>query len=291
MLWQSAYAEFVFLDTLWPDVDRRTLWDAVEIYAQRDRRYGGAVDAAPNPWTPRSPGRSSIRRLRTGAPGDGPVAGRVPVDPPGQPGVGVCPDVGAGQEHVVQGAVDPLQGHGPAQGQRPEWRWCSRPARRRCSASPRSRPCPLALAPESSTRMGMSMPRPRATRAWPASTALSQPARTGKAMRRPVLVVQRPFALGRAADAPPVESPLGQPQHRLGPEPRQRLHHGPGGTADQGCRAFPATGCSGPAGRRLPGCRLTHRAATRPPVEWPIRVRADSGACRSGRRDDADCRC
>ncbi|MEY9776976.1 undecaprenyl diphosphate synthase [Arthrobacter sp. MW3 TE3886] len=47
MLWQSAYAEFVFLDTLWPDVDRRTLWDAVEIYAQRDRRYGGAIDAAP----------------------------------------------------------------------------------------------------------------------------------------------------------------------------------------------------------------------------------------------------
>jgi undecaprenyl diphosphate synthase len=46
MLWQSAYAEFVFMDTLWPDVDRRTLWDAVEIYAGRDRRYGGAVDAA-----------------------------------------------------------------------------------------------------------------------------------------------------------------------------------------------------------------------------------------------------
>lgn len=46
LLWQSAYAEFVFMDTLWPDVDRRTLWDAVEIYAKRDRRYGGAVDAA-----------------------------------------------------------------------------------------------------------------------------------------------------------------------------------------------------------------------------------------------------
>ena len=46
MLWQSAYAEFVFMDTLWPDVDRRTLWDAVEVYARRDRRYGGAVDAA-----------------------------------------------------------------------------------------------------------------------------------------------------------------------------------------------------------------------------------------------------
>jgi undecaprenyl diphosphate synthase len=46
MLWQSAYAEMVFMDVLWPDVDRRTLWDAVEIYARRDRRYGAAVDNA-----------------------------------------------------------------------------------------------------------------------------------------------------------------------------------------------------------------------------------------------------
>lgn len=44
LLWQSAYAEMVFVDTLWPDVDRKTLWDAVELYASRDRRYGGAVD-------------------------------------------------------------------------------------------------------------------------------------------------------------------------------------------------------------------------------------------------------
>ena len=42
LLWQSAYAELVFLDTLWPDVDRRHLWRAVELYASRDRRYGGA---------------------------------------------------------------------------------------------------------------------------------------------------------------------------------------------------------------------------------------------------------
>ncbi|GAB4100088.1 isoprenyl transferase [Sinomonas halotolerans] len=47
LLWQSAYAEMVFMDTLWPDVDRRTLWEAVEVYARRDRRYGGAVDRAP----------------------------------------------------------------------------------------------------------------------------------------------------------------------------------------------------------------------------------------------------
>jgi undecaprenyl diphosphate synthase len=46
LLWQSAYAEFVFLPTLWPDFDRRHLWHACEIYASRDRRYGGAV---PNP--------------------------------------------------------------------------------------------------------------------------------------------------------------------------------------------------------------------------------------------------
>lgn len=43
LLWQSAYAELVFLDTLWPDFDRRHLWHACEIYASRDRRYGGAV--------------------------------------------------------------------------------------------------------------------------------------------------------------------------------------------------------------------------------------------------------
>jgi undecaprenyl diphosphate synthase len=42
LIWQSYYAEFVFLDTLWPDFDRRDLWRACEIYASRDRRYGGA---------------------------------------------------------------------------------------------------------------------------------------------------------------------------------------------------------------------------------------------------------
>ena len=42
LLWQSAYAEFVFLDTLWPDFDRTQLWEACEIYAARNRRYGGA---------------------------------------------------------------------------------------------------------------------------------------------------------------------------------------------------------------------------------------------------------
>ena len=42
LMWQSAYAEMVFLDVLWPDADRRTLWKAIEIYAERERRFGKA---------------------------------------------------------------------------------------------------------------------------------------------------------------------------------------------------------------------------------------------------------
>lgn len=42
MLWQAAYSEMVFSDVLWPDVDRRDLWAAIETYARRNRRYGTA---------------------------------------------------------------------------------------------------------------------------------------------------------------------------------------------------------------------------------------------------------
>lgn len=45
LLWQSAYSEMVFLDTLWPDFSREQLWRAIEDYARRDRRFGGAVDS------------------------------------------------------------------------------------------------------------------------------------------------------------------------------------------------------------------------------------------------------
>ena len=44
LLWQSAYAEMVFVPELWPDVDRRVFWRACVEYAQRDRRYGGRVE-------------------------------------------------------------------------------------------------------------------------------------------------------------------------------------------------------------------------------------------------------
>ena len=44
LLWQSAYAEFVFLDVLWPDFSRKHLFEAIAQYAKRSRRFGGAVD-------------------------------------------------------------------------------------------------------------------------------------------------------------------------------------------------------------------------------------------------------
>lgn len=44
LLWQSAYAEFVFLDVLWPDFSRKDLWAAISQYSKRNRRFGGAVD-------------------------------------------------------------------------------------------------------------------------------------------------------------------------------------------------------------------------------------------------------
>ena len=42
LLWQAAYAELLFVDTLWPDFDRRHLWAACEEYASRQRRFGSA---------------------------------------------------------------------------------------------------------------------------------------------------------------------------------------------------------------------------------------------------------
>ena len=41
LLWQAAYAELVFTDTLWPDFDRAHLAAAIETFARRERRYGG----------------------------------------------------------------------------------------------------------------------------------------------------------------------------------------------------------------------------------------------------------
>jgi undecaprenyl diphosphate synthase len=46
LLWQSAYAEFVFTPVLWPDFDRAALEDALAQYRGRERRFGGLGGAA-----------------------------------------------------------------------------------------------------------------------------------------------------------------------------------------------------------------------------------------------------
>ena len=41
LLWQSAYAEMLFVDTLWPDFTPEMLQQALDDFAQRERRFGG----------------------------------------------------------------------------------------------------------------------------------------------------------------------------------------------------------------------------------------------------------
>jgi undecaprenyl diphosphate synthase len=41
MLWETAYSEFVFTETLWPDFDAGDLQEALAAFAARDRRFGG----------------------------------------------------------------------------------------------------------------------------------------------------------------------------------------------------------------------------------------------------------
>lgn len=48
LIWQAAYAELAFTETLWPDFDRLHLWQACLDYARRDRRFGGAGPVEPS---------------------------------------------------------------------------------------------------------------------------------------------------------------------------------------------------------------------------------------------------
>ena len=45
LLWQSAYAELLFVDTLWPDFGRAEFMDALEQFTQRERRFGALPEA------------------------------------------------------------------------------------------------------------------------------------------------------------------------------------------------------------------------------------------------------
>lgn len=44
LLWQSAYAELLFLDELWPDITEESILSAIDVYTGRERRFGGAID-------------------------------------------------------------------------------------------------------------------------------------------------------------------------------------------------------------------------------------------------------
>ena len=43
LLWQSAYAEYEFIDTLWPDFNKEIFASLVSEFGNRERRFGGAV--------------------------------------------------------------------------------------------------------------------------------------------------------------------------------------------------------------------------------------------------------
>jgi undecaprenyl diphosphate synthase len=40
LLWELAYSEFYFTDTLWPDFNRENLYEAIQNFQQRERRFG-----------------------------------------------------------------------------------------------------------------------------------------------------------------------------------------------------------------------------------------------------------
>ena len=48
LIWQSAYSEWYITPTYWPDFDKEEFRRALEIYSQRDRRYGGVSEAVAN---------------------------------------------------------------------------------------------------------------------------------------------------------------------------------------------------------------------------------------------------
>ncbi len=112
LLWQSAYAELVFLDTLFPDFDRRHLWHACEIYASRDRRYGGAQ---PNPLPALPEGLHHGDREHAGGRGH---AQQPPPDGQAGPGQEAQPAQEQREDHQGRGPDPP--GHGKAHNQQRE---------------------------------------------------------------------------------------------------------------------------------------------------------------------------
>jgi undecaprenyl diphosphate synthase len=76
MLWQVAYAEWVFPQVLWPDFRAGHFLDCLHAYQRRERRFGGVLPA-------QGPGEGS-RRDRGQGPGRGQPPGPAPDQPPYQ---------------------------------------------------------------------------------------------------------------------------------------------------------------------------------------------------------------
>ena len=66
LIWEAAYAELYFSPLPWPEFDRVQLWRAVEAYAGRERRFGGAVDAVDGPG-PAPAGEQEAHRPKSSA--------------------------------------------------------------------------------------------------------------------------------------------------------------------------------------------------------------------------------
>lgn len=49
LLWQNAYAEFVFTDKLWPDYDEEEFYKDIEEFQKRNRRFGGVIEQETSP--------------------------------------------------------------------------------------------------------------------------------------------------------------------------------------------------------------------------------------------------
>lgn len=63
LLWQSAYAEFVFTDIAWPDFSAKDLQTAIEEYSRRERRFGGlGKGQLPKSLTNKSPSEPILQQ-------------------------------------------------------------------------------------------------------------------------------------------------------------------------------------------------------------------------------------
>ena len=96
LLWQAAYAELHFTDTLWPDFGEAELQRALDDFARRERRFGGAETAGDNSeTTPESESESETGTETGMSPGTGPESASPELDS------------GTGRESVPESESDP----------------------------------------------------------------------------------------------------------------------------------------------------------------------------------------